>query len=98
MSIGHLRIRRMLFGAMRQVLFSANAVGMTEFSGEVGRNMRNLVRETDGKGSQNLCGGHALVGIGRAHTMFGRQKLQKRKKLHNKLSMYEMHCMSQRLS
>jgi hypothetical protein len=69
-------------------------MGMIEFGGELGRNMRNLVREIDGKDSQSLCGGHALVGIGRAHTTFGRRKLQKRKKLHNKLSMHEMHCMS----
>jgi hypothetical protein len=45
-----LRIGRVLFGVMRQVLFSANAIGMIGFSGELGRNMRNLVREIGRKG------------------------------------------------
>jgi hypothetical protein len=70
-------------------------MGMTGFGGELGRNMRNLVREIGGKGSQSLCGGHALAGIGRAYTTYGRRKLQKRRKLHNRLLMREMHCTSQ---
>jgi hypothetical protein len=47
-------------------------MGMIGFGSELGRNMRNLIREIGGKGSQSLCGGHALAGIGRAPTTFGR--------------------------
>ena len=86
----------MLFGVTRQVLFSANAVGIIGFGGKLGRNMRNLVREIGGKGFQSLCSGHALARIGRAYITFGRRKLQKRRKLHNRLSTHETHCMSQR--
>jgi hypothetical protein len=69
-------------------------MGMIGFNSELRRNMRNLIREIGGKGSLSLCGGHALARIGRAHTIFGRQKLPKRRKRHNKLLIHEMHYMS----
>jgi hypothetical protein len=45
-------------------------------------------------GSCHVPGPSTRGVTGRAHTTFGKHKLQKRKKLHNKLSVHEMHCMS----
>jgi hypothetical protein len=69
-------------------------VGMTEFGSKLRRSIRNLVRETDRKGSQSLCSSYALARIRRAYTTFGRKKLQRRKKQRNKLLMHKIHCIS----
>jgi hypothetical protein len=69
-------------------------VGMIKFGDELGKNMRSHVREIGGKGFQSLCTGHALARIKRAYITFEKQKLQKRRKLHKKLLMQEMHYMS----
>jgi hypothetical protein len=93
--IEHLRIGRMLFEVMKLALFLANVIGVTRFGSELRRSIASLAKGIGGKGFQSLCGGLVLARIERAHTIFGSRKLQRKRRLHNKLLMHEMHYMSQ---
>jgi hypothetical protein len=58
------------------------------------RSTISLVKGIGGKGFQSLYSGFVLARIERAHTTFGSKKLQRKRRLYNRLLIHKMYCMS----